>query len=112
MDTPALDNAISALENKISSLERFADSLEVFLWIATAAVVIGVALELGVIVHEYRVGIRDWRRGTIRSPERPSRRLFWVNISGALLVTLGVLGELALGVYVSSVNANLRNKNR
>jgi hypothetical protein len=76
MDASALDKAISALEKSISSLESSVDSLEFWLWVSTAVVVIGVALELYFIIREYRSQREAWRRAWIRSPEKPRAWLF------------------------------------
>jgi len=112
MDASALDKAISALENEISSLERSVDSLEPLLWLSTAIVFVGIILEACSAVHEYRIGMSAWMRGTIRSPERPNRWLLVWEIFVIFLVAGGVAGELAVGVVSANRNATLRDKNR
>ncbi len=110
MDASALDSAISALEKSISALEPSIDSLEPWLWASTVAVVVGVALELYFVIHRYRCDMRSWRRGTIRSPEKPSRALCWGELASIVLVVLGVAGELCVGVLSANKNFALRTK--
>jgi len=71
MDASALDVAITALENEVSRLEVSIDGLEKWLWISSAAVVIGVTLELWFLIHEYREDRDTWLRGIIIPPSRP-----------------------------------------
>ncbi len=112
MTPSSLNSLIYSLENNISNLERYVDFLEMLVWIASAAVVIGVAFELLVVVHEYKSDLRGWRRGSICSPEKPSRSMFAFELLGALLVTLGVAGELWVGIVSGNRNSELRDKNR
>jgi len=72
MDASALDIAISTLEGQISELDKYVDRLEPWLWIASAAVVIGVIAEMYFILHEYFEDRAAWRKGWISSPHKPS----------------------------------------
>jgi hypothetical protein len=110
MDASALDNAISVLEKSISSLESSVDSLDFWLWLSTAAVVIGVALELYFVIEKYRSDRKAWWRASIRSPEKPSAGIFISELTSIALVVLGVAGELVVGVVSANKNAELRNK--
>lgn len=56
----------------------------------TALVIVGVAIELGVIVKEYRDDRHEWSRGIIRPPDKPSRWLLFWNLSGTALVVIGI----------------------
>jgi hypothetical protein len=111
MDTSALLSAAAALRNSISTLESRAGSLESWLYFWVALVVIGVVLETGFVWWEYKEERKEFHRGTIRSPQRPS---FWklaFELIGAVLVAAGVAGELAIDVKAGSLQTELRNKN-
>jgi hypothetical protein len=112
MDASALDNAISALEKEVSALEQSVDSLEKLLWFSTVLVIVGISLELYFMIDKYRSDRSAWRRGTIRSPERPSRLLLTLELFSVVLVVGGIVGELAVGIVSANKNTVLRNKNR
>jgi hypothetical protein len=111
MDASALDIAISALENEVSRLELSIDGLEKWLWISSAAVALGVALEVAFLIHEYREDRNIWRRGIISPPSRPSLRVLSFEIASVLLVVAGIVGELWVGVISANRNIGLRSKN-
>lgn len=110
MDASALDKIVSTLEKQISGDELHAASLECWLKICTAAVVIGVAAELLVLICEHIDERHEWKRGTIKSPARPKFWLFLVGILAALLVTVGVAGELWIGSAISTVDSSIRTR--
>jgi len=62
----------------------------------TIAVVVGVVIELWIISSEYISELRDFRRGTIRSPERPRKVKFAVELLSAALVIIGIVGEFCI----------------
>jgi hypothetical protein len=101
-------------------LARYAD-LEY--WIAkddrwlnawTAMVVIGVALELFAIWDEYREDLKEFGRGIIRPPDKPSMVKLIVELLGAGLVVFGVAGEFfvtrAIGENESEIRVNSRQQ--
>src|SRR6266404_806894 len=112
MEASALDKAISALEIALSRLEESSGSLERCLIFWTAVIGIGVSLEILDIIWEYRDDRRAWLRASIRSPERPIISKFIIEIAGAVLVTIGIGGELFTNVKAIGVNTELRNKSR
>ena len=118
MDPSALESSLKALANAISTSENAISSLRVssadktwWLEFWTALVVIGVALEIWIIGREYLHALSEFRRGTIRSPAKPLKLdLLW-NLSGAVLVGLGVAGELFVGRSISDIQSELEREN-
>ncbi len=109
----ALERAISALEGEVKALENRSVPWEHSAWVFTFFVVVGVALELWVIRHDWRDEIEGWALGhfgIVRLPGRPSLRKLRIEIASVLLITLGVAGELMIGVEISSINGKLRGK--
>lgn len=116
-DASALESSISALESCISALESRAEtlnnssaSLEPWTWVFTALVVVGVAMEFWVIRHVHREDMETWALtffGVNRTVRPPTGRLVVEYLSVAL-VAGGIVGELAMGVMISSINAQLR----
>ena len=72
---------------------------------------IGVAAEVWVILIDHRDDMKSWRRGVIRPPDKPERRKLALELVAAILITLGVFGELAIGLVISQTNGELRAKN-
>jgi len=62
----------SALASQLDSLEKSWSSLDCRLNFWTAMVVVGVAVELAVLLMEYRHEWKDFKRGVIHSPEKPT----------------------------------------
>lgn len=110
-DASVLETAISALERKIRTLENSSVSWEHRLPWFTAMVAIGVVAELWVITREYREEREFWRRGTIRSPEKPSISKYAIEVLSVVLITAGIVGELLVGIKITSINGTLRIKN-
>jgi hypothetical protein len=108
-DASALESALSALESDIKTLETSSIPLEHRLPWFTGIVALGVAMELWVIWHERRDDMEAWGRGIIRSPDRPSTVKFLVEIASVLLITGGIVGELWIGVNITSINGALRS---
>ncbi len=67
-------------------------------------------MELWVIWHERRDDTVAWRRGVIRSPDRPSTLKFVIELASVLLITGGIVGELWIGIEIASINGLLRTK--
>jgi hypothetical protein len=119
-DSSALENSISALESAISALESDVKTLESSsvlwehsVWVFTFLVAVGVAMELWVIRHEYRDDMEAWALsyfGVLRSPGRPSISKLGVEVGSVLLITIGIIGELGVGIKVASINGALRGK--
>lgn len=109
----ALERAISALESAVKVLESKSPPWEYSVWVFTFLVVVGVALELLVIRHEWRDDMEAWALahfGVLRSPGRPSRVKLRVEVASVLLITIGVMGELVVGIHIASINGELRGK--
>jgi hypothetical protein len=111
IDISALDKSISILEAAISMAESRSAWWERLLWICTGAVVIGVTFDLWVVIKEYRDERKDWLRAAIHSPEKPSASFFVFELIAIFLITIGVLGELVIGVVSGNINTELRHKN-
>src|SRR4051812_46660850 len=93
MDSSALAIALS---KRLAELESWSSRLDSWLNFWTALVVIGVVLEVAFVVWEYKIELYEFRRGTIRSPERPKPLKFVSELLGVGLVAAGVMGELAV----------------
>ncbi len=119
-DTSALESSISALESAISALESEVKTLESSsapwehsVWVFTFLVALGVAMELWIIRHEYCDDMEAWALahfGVLRSPGRPAIKKLVVEVASVLLITIGVMGELVIGIKIGSINAALRGK--
>lgn len=113
-DTSSLQSSISALENEIKALENSSVPWEHRLPWFTAMVIIGVAMELWVIVHDRRDDMEAWAvghfLGTPKLPGKPSTFIFVIELASVALITLGILGELGVGLRVASINGTLRSK--
>jgi hypothetical protein len=72
---------------------------------------VGVAVEVALVVLEHKTELKDFRRGTIRSPERPNKLKFGIEALAAVLVASGVAGELVIDVRAGKIQTQLRNKN-
>ena len=107
-DASALESAISALESAITARESSSEFWEMLAWVFTGAVVIGVVIEVCVIFREHRDEMKEWRRGIVRPPDKPSHSLFVLGLVGSVLVALGVAGEFGAGIEVASINGDLR----
>ena len=94
--------SIPTLQAAAHSLERSLDRLELWLAVMTGLVVVGLVLEYW---HELPDAIADLKK---------AKKWVWRPIllmSGAILITVGVGGELAIQFFASNVEANLRQKN-
>lgn len=120
-DVSALESSISALERAISALESEATALEMSLvfwerwplWLSNAIVLLGVAVELWIIRDEFRDDLKAWAVAFFVvpwSPSKPSRNKFRVEAGSVLLISIGILGELGIGIKTASVNGQLRGK--
>jgi hypothetical protein len=108
-----LKRSISTLESSINILEdRSAFWEKLPLWF-TAAVVMGVLMELVVIWVDHRDDLEAWALtffGVHRIPTKPSRFKFWVEVVSIVLVAGGIVGELVVGVKITFINGELRSK--
>ena len=68
-------------------------------------------MELWIIWHERRDDMEAWRRGVIRPPDRPSTTRYLAEIASVVLITAGIVGELWIGIRITSINGVLRSKN-
>jgi polyhydroxyalkanoate synthesis regulator phasin len=110
-DASALESSISALERQITALESSSIPLERLLPWFTGLVALGVAMEFWVIWREYCNERKAWALGTICAPEKPSLTQFAVATLSVLLITGGIVGELWVGIKITSFNGVLRSKN-
>jgi hypothetical protein len=72
-------------------------------------VVVGVAVELAVLLMEYRHEWKDFKRGVIHSPEKPSRLVYGLGFFGVALVTAGVAGEFRIHVKAGKIESDMRS---
>ena len=104
-----LPNDELALKNELSRLELSWSSLDIWLNFWTLVVVVGVAVELVVIIVEYRHAVRDFRRGIVRPPDRPSRLILAFGLLGAGFVAIGVAGEFFIHTKAGRVETEMRD---
>jgi hypothetical protein len=102
----------SALLNQLKTLESGWGSLDHWLNFWVALVVIGVAMEVVVIVIEYRHELHAFNRGIILPQDRPSRWLFGFGLLGAGLVAIGVAGEFWIHIKAGKLESEMREANR
>jgi hypothetical protein len=94
--------SIPTLQAAAHSLERSLDRLEHWLAVMTALVVVGLVLEYW---HELPHAIAVLKK---------AKKCLWkpiLIIGGAILITVGVGGELVVQFFASNVETNLRQKN-
>jgi hypothetical protein len=101
----------SALKTLLDKLEMSRSSLHGWLHFWTFLVVVGVALEVFFVVKEYAAELRDFRRGIVHPPEKPSILLFMLGLLGAGLVAIGVAGELYVDVQAGKLETEIREAN-
>jgi hypothetical protein len=89
IDRSTEEIAVRSLESCSASLN---ESLSWYIWI----VVIGVVFEIVPILVEYVEDRKKWKQGIIRSPEKPTVPHLVIHLCGAVLVAIGVGGELWL----------------
>jgi hypothetical protein len=109
----ALESAISDLESKIKALDNSSVPWEYSVWAFTFLVVVGVVMELWVIRHEWREDMETWALahfGVLRSPGRPLITKLRVEVGSVLLIAIGVMGELGVGIKITSIASQLRGK--
>jgi hypothetical protein len=111
MDSSAISNSIAALRSSIKHLASCSDSLRPWLHFFVTLVVIGVVLEVVFVFWEYRAGCKEYRRGTIRSPQQPSAWKLFLELFGVGLVAIGVAGELGVDIKSDAIQTKLRGKN-
>jgi hypothetical protein len=71
-----------------------------------------VFVELLILVAEYRRDWKDFKRGSIHSPEKPSLLVFGLGFLGAALVTVGVTGELRVHAKAGVIESKMRETSR
>ncbi len=108
-DASALQSSISALEREIAALEISSASWEFWLPFFTLLVAIGVAMEIIVVRRDHKEELEEWQTCKL-IPDKPSSVKVWLEIISVVLVTVGILGELGIGLWISHVNGQLRAK--
>src|ERR1700722_16547872 len=96
MDEPALKALIDTLQGS-------KDSLGIWLDAFSAMVVLGVIAEIVFVIRAYADALRDWKRGIVHPPDKPSRMWLIWELVGVVLVSIGVAGELWVGVKAGSL---------
>ena len=102
----------SALARELDNLGKSWSSLEWWLDFWTVLVVVGVVVELFVIIVEYIHDWRDFKRGTIHSPEKPTLLIFGLGFLGAVLVAIGVAGEFQIHTKAGKIETDMRDTTR
>jgi hypothetical protein len=91
---------LSALQSAAKALEGSLDTLGFWLYASTALVVIG-------LITEYRHEVVEFWEEVRRPAAMFPWQKFWA-IAGGVLVTVGVAGELIVGISASRKEGNLR----
>jgi hypothetical protein len=71
-------------------------------------------MEFWVIWREHGDDMEAWTLtffGVLRSPSRPSAVKYVVELTSVFLITFGIVGELWVGVEITSISGDLRSKN-
>lgn len=97
---PSLPDNVDGLSKVLSSLDSYRSGLVHWLNICTFLVVVGVVVELVTAVFEhiqerkaFRKELAEWQERKTSRPRAPSL-VFFVEVLGAVLVVVGVAGEL------------------
>lgn len=96
---------------KLKCLEALRSSLHSSLRFWEWVVVVGVIIELIILLKEYRDDWRDFRRGTIHSPEKPSKLLLMIGLLGAGAVAFGIARELSVDAKMEVAETQIREVN-
>jgi len=99
---------LSQLSARYTDLDHWISVDDRWLNCWTIMVVIGVALELLVIAHDYQSDLGEFKRGIVRPPDRPSKRRLLFELLGAGLVVVGVLGEFFVTRAIGENEAAMR----
>jgi hypothetical protein len=108
-DASALRRAISALESEIAALDKSSGSPEYWLAGFTLLVAIGVAIEIVVLHLDHKKEMGDWHVCEL-IPAKPTLVKVGWEIASIILVTVGVVGELGTGLWISHLDSELRSK--
>jgi hypothetical protein len=87
-------------------------SLDWWLNFWTILVVVGVAVELLVLITEYTHDWREFSRGIIHSPGKPSLVVFGLGFLGAGMVAIGVAGEFRIHIKAGRIETDMRDATR
>jgi len=101
----------SALRTLLDNLDASRSSLHGLLHVFTFLVVVGLGFDLFVILKEFRDDLKEFRRGEIHPPERPSLLLLILGLVGTALIVIGVAGELYVDVKAGKVETDIRAAN-
>src|SRR5215467_9563353 len=99
----------TALRKLLDSLDACRSSLHWRQDVCAFLVVVGVVSETAFVIWEYLSERRDFRRGSIHSPERPSRLKFGLEMIDVALVAFGVAGELYFAAKIDTLETRLRD---
>src|ERR1700678_4426231 len=100
-----------ALRRALASLDDCGASLHWWLGFWTFLVVVGVVAEVVFVIWEYLEDLRDFKRGIVRPPDKPSWLLFALGFFGAALVSLGVGVELYAESKIATLETCIRKGN-
>jgi hypothetical protein len=107
MDEVALKNLLSRLESLDGLRSQLHSSLRFWEWVVVA----GVCVEFVVLVWEYWHDLRDFRRGGIWPPKKPSPALLLLGLLGVGMVAVGIGKELSTDSLIERVETEIRAAN-
>ncbi len=96
-----------ALKIQLISQETLRASLSAWLDFWTYLIVLGVALEIIDWVWEYASDLKDFGRGVIHTPEKPSFVKFFIGLTAIALVVTGVAGEWYLQIRIGEAESKI-----
>lgn len=99
-------------ESLIRSLEACSSAVDAALSVYIWLVVIGLVFEIAIIIAEYMVSLKKWRRALIEPPEKPTVPELMFHLIGAVLIAIGVGGELWAHNESGKINRDLVIANR
>jgi len=108
-DASALQSSISALERELATLDSRSGSWDWCLAGFTLLVAVGVGMEIIVVIKDHTAEMEEWHLCEL-IPKKPSLVKLGLEITSIILVTIGILGELGTGLWISHINSQLRVK--
>jgi hypothetical protein len=106
----------SALRTLLNNLEASRSSLHGMLHVFTGLVVVGLAVDLFVIIKEFRDDWKKFRYGQthlreLQLAQRPDIWLLILGLLGTALIVTGVAGELYVDVKAGQIETQIRETN-
>ena len=102
----------AALRILLNNLAKSRSLLDAWLTVWTLLVGIGVVAEVAFVIHRHLEATAAWRRGSDRTPDKPSTLWFLLELIAVALVAVGVSGELVVEARVGSIETQIADANQ